>query len=197
MIKNNMECPSCGDYLQMEDSQRRTMRLKRREIFLFDCIDAGTVQQAIEDIRYLDDKSSTPITIYINSPGGSVVDGLALIDTLEACTCPIRMVGIGEIASMACAIFVVGTQGLRFVGKNTWFMLYEVSLGLEDKLQNVKQRVRQTEALEKIYDDIMISHAQIPEKEYKKAKNSELWLGAKEIIRYKIADGYYTKETIK
>ena len=84
---------------------------QRREIQLTGDIDTESVNGAILQLRHLhslDDKAE--ITIYINSPGGSVSDGLALIDTMAALRCPIRTVCMGTAASMGALIFASGSS---------------------------------------------------------------------------------------
>ena len=84
---------------------------QRREIQLTGDIDTESVNSAILQLRHLqslDDKAE--ITIYINSPGGSVSDGLALIDTMAALRCPIRTVCMGTAASMGALIFASGSS---------------------------------------------------------------------------------------
>ena len=185
-----------ADEFRDYDTLKRKQRLERREIFLMNEIDSAYVQATIEDILYLEHLDSTKlITLYLSSPGGSVSDGFALVDIMLQCKCPIKIIGIGEIASMASLIFVVGTKGQRLIGKNTWMMFHPVSNDMkEDYIKFQKSRVLQGEELETQYDDIILKHTSIPKEIYDKSKDTELWLSAKDIIKYKIADGYYIKE---
>ena len=194
MNKNWYECPECG-FVDKEAwfiNELKKMRLKNREIFLFGEIEDFMIQDIITELLYLDRVDTKPITIYINSGGGVVGDGFALIDIIKNLKSPVRTVGIGEVCSMACAIFVVGTKGYREVSKNTWFMFHPITSGMkEDYVKFQKSRVLQAEQLEKQYDLLILDHTKIPEQEYKKAKDTELWLPAKKVIEYGIADKYY------
>lgn len=82
---------------------------QRREVQCIGSVDADMVNSLIAQIRYLaaeDPKGE--ITMFINSPGGSVADGMALLDVMAAIPCPIRTVCVGTAASMASLLFVVG-----------------------------------------------------------------------------------------
>ena len=82
---------------------------QRREVQIVGSIDADMVNSLIAQIRYLAAEApNEEITMYINSPGGSVPDGMALIDVMAAVPCPIRTVCVGTAASMASLLFVCG-----------------------------------------------------------------------------------------
>ncbi len=82
---------------------------QRREIQCYGTVDADMVNSLIAQICYLaQEDPDKEITMYINSPGGSVPDGMALLDVMAAVPCPIRTVCVGTAASMASLIFAVG-----------------------------------------------------------------------------------------
>lgn len=81
----------------------------RREIQCVGSVDTDMVNSLIAQIRYLAAEApNEEITMYINSPGGSVPDGMALLDVMQAIPCPIHTVCVGTAASMASLLFVVG-----------------------------------------------------------------------------------------
>ena len=74
-------------------------------------VDAASVNALIRQLRYLQyEDPEALVTLYINSPGGSVDSGMALYDVMQAVSCPIRTVCVGLAASMAALLFVSGTQ---------------------------------------------------------------------------------------
>lgn len=83
-----------------------------REIWLTGEVDAATAQGIISQLKYLDDTGSGEITLYINSPGGSVADGLAIIDAMRRCRCDVVTVGTGLAASMGALILACGKRRL-------------------------------------------------------------------------------------
>lgn len=97
---------------------------QKREILLTGDIDGESVNSVILQLRYLQAQSNTEeITIYINSPGGSVSDGLALIDVMGALRCPIKTVCMGTAASMAALIFVAGNE--RCITEHSRVMIHD------------------------------------------------------------------------
>ena len=77
-----------------------------------------------------------PIYLYINSPGGSVIDGLALIDTMNYITAPVYTVAMGMAASMGAAILSCGEKGHRYCMPYAQIMLHEVSGGTQGKCRD-------------------------------------------------------------
>ncbi len=85
--------------------------LSHREVELVGEVDAASVNALIRQLRYLQrEDPEAPVTLYINSPGGSVDSGMALYDVMQAVSCPIRTVCMGLAASMAALLFVSGAE---------------------------------------------------------------------------------------
>ena len=94
------------DVIPLEDTF-----LRDRKIFLCGEVDAAHMDQLVKQVMYLDSVSKTEeITLYINSHGGSVQDGLALYDTLRLVQAPIRTVSTGIAASMGAVLFLAGDK---------------------------------------------------------------------------------------
>ena len=85
--------------------------LAHREVELVGDVDAESVNTLIRELRYLQRQDpDAEITLYINSPGGSVDSGMALYDVMQALSCPIRTVCVGLAASMAALLFLSGSR---------------------------------------------------------------------------------------
>ncbi|MCM1059109.1 MAG: ATP-dependent Clp protease proteolytic subunit [Eubacterium sp.] len=80
------------------------------KIFLTSEIDAASVDNLIKQLMYLDSKKSDKITLFINSPGGEVMSGLAVYDFIKIMKSPVKTVCIGDAASMAAIIFLAGSK---------------------------------------------------------------------------------------
>lgn len=97
---------------------------QRREIQLTGDIDAESVNSVILQLRYLQAQDpEREIVVYINSPGGSVPDGLALIDVMGALSCPIKTVCLGTAASMAALVFASGNE--RHITEHSRVMIHD------------------------------------------------------------------------
>jgi len=172
-----------------QNQNKKIRRAKSRVLHLFKVINSESVEKIITRLLELDrDRKRRPITIYINSGGGECSAGFALIDIMEKCKCPIKTIAIGEVASMAVPIFLAGTQGRRYISKHTFLMIHPLHLGTRDYLSFTKSRILNAEELEKLYDDYVINRSNLPKKIIDKAKTKEIWLNAKECLKYGLAD---------
>ena len=102
--------------------------LKKREIFLASDVDENSCNEIIKELIYLNrEDSSSEITIYINSPGGMVQDGLAVYDTIMLLNSPVRTVCLGTCASMGAILFLAGDK--REMMKHGKIMIHDPSFG--------------------------------------------------------------------
>lgn len=87
----------------------------------------------------------TPIQLFINSPGGSCVDGLAIIDTMNFIEAPVYVICTGLAASMGAAILSAGEPGHRYALPNSEIMVHQASSGAEGNIQDMRVSLKQTE----------------------------------------------------
>lgn len=111
------------DVIRLED-----VFLRERKIFLCGNVDSANVNELIKQIMYLDSVSENDeITLYINSPGGSVQDGLVLYDALRLAKAPIKTVATGLAASMGAVLFLAGDK--REMLPHSKLMIHDPSFG--------------------------------------------------------------------
>lgn len=100
--------------------------LSNRIIMLFDSIDRNTACIVITQLLFLESvDSEKDITIYINSPGGSVNDGLAIFDTIKHIKCDVCTVCVGEASSMGAFLLAAGAKGKRYALENSSIMIHQ------------------------------------------------------------------------
>jgi ATP-dependent Clp protease protease subunit len=132
----------------------------------------------------------TTLTLFVNTPGGSVFDGWSIVDVMGTSRLGIQTVGMGKIISMGVPIFVAGTKGKRILTPNSTIMAHTFSAGLYGKSheliaarkvhdridqQFVQHFVRNTKMTEKQVRDILIG-------------TTDTWLEPKECLKYGICD---------
>ncbi len=110
------------DLIPFED-----MLLEESEVFLVDEITPKSANNLIQKLMYLDSKDLGEITIYINSPGGEVISGLAVYDYIKVMKSPVRTVTIGDAASMGAIIFLAGEK--REMLPHTRILIHDPSYG--------------------------------------------------------------------
>jgi len=101
------------------------------------------------------------ITIFINSGGGNVTDALAIWDAIEACTCPIVMVGVGRVMSAAAFLMYAGDKGRRYLSPNTLVMAHQVSYGAMGTYSEMKVQHRAASMLKERMIDLMAKRANL------------------------------------
>jgi len=104
--------------------------IKERIVFLADEVDVEVATTVAATFLFLDSQSKTkPISLYINSPGGSVHDGLFTIyDAINYIECPVKTVCLGEAASAAATILAAGSPGMRFATPNSLIMIHQLQI---------------------------------------------------------------------
>ena len=134
--------------------------LTGREIFLVDGVDAHTSNELLKQLMYLERQDSdSEITIYINSPGGEVISGLAVYDYISMMKAPVRTVCIGTAASMGAILFLAGKK--RQMLPHTRLMIHDSSYSHNDiggrkphEIQHELDKLNETrEALARIIAD--------------------------------------------
>lgn len=112
--------------------------LKDRIIFLSGEINDDMSSIIISELLYLDSINHEDISMYINSPGGSVTSGLAIYDTMNLITSDIKTIGVGSCASMGAFLLSSGAKGKRCALPNTEVMIHEVLGGGSGQATDVK-----------------------------------------------------------
>jgi ATP-dependent Clp protease protease subunit len=168
-----------------------------RNLVLSSSITDTAVREIIEsilDINSADDELSAeltdyrrePIKLVINSFGGSVYDGFALIAAIEQSKTPIHGYAYGSAMSMAFAIYI--STHVRFAHKTTTFMYHEISDYFYDNITGAKQNIKECERIQKVYDNYVTSRTSLPVDKIKlmKDKKEDWYISAQEALRYKI-----------
>ena len=112
--------------------------LNNRVIFLSGVINDNISNLIISELLYLDSLSNEEISLYINSPGGSVTSGFAIIDTMNFIKSDVRTICIGSAASMAALILAAGKKGIRCALPNSEVMIHQPLGGVEGQATEIK-----------------------------------------------------------
>lgn len=116
-----------------------------RRVYLFGEINSERAEKFIAQLHELFEESGEPMTIYINSCGGSVTDALAIYDVLRAAPCAIYIVGLGKVHSSAITILLAADGERRASYVNTEFMSHDISWKSDGPRAFLKDRVDQLE----------------------------------------------------
>lgn len=110
----------------------------KREIWLNGEVNNGTATEIISGLAYLSEAGHDDITLFINSPGGSVSAGLAIYDAMQSCSCRVITVATGIAASMAAVLLCSGTPGCRFITPSSEVMIHQpLGMGIEGQASDI------------------------------------------------------------
>lgn len=159
---------------------------------LFGEINTPSVYQAINFIiksNFMFDPS-TNLTMIINSPGGSVSDGFALIDVMQTSRLPIHTVGLGKVVSMGVLIISAGTKGSRVITQNTEIMAHQFSTMVYGKYHELVATQKYHKDLERTIIKHFLAHTNMTENQIKDImfSKTDRWLTPKEAKKYGICD---------
>ena len=168
--------------------------LQRREIWLTGEITSELADAIIAQILHLDAEApGEEITLYIDSPGGSVTAGLAIYDVMQAVSAQIRTVCIGTAASMAAVLFAAGDR--REILMHGEVMIHDplVSSGISGSALAVQDKSDRLMAKRKVLCGILAQHTGKIIKQIYKVTAKDSWYGAEEAVAFGLADTVISK----
>jgi len=146
----------------------------------------STVVQA--QLLFLDENNTNDITMYVDSPGGSVKSGLSMIDVMNYVHSDIITINTGMAASMGSVLLGAGTKGKRFSLKHSKVMLHQVSSGAQGNIQDLRITLAESEKYNNILFGLLGDFCGKSAEKVKKDATRDLWLTAAEAVDYGIIE---------
>ncbi len=163
--------------------------LKDRIIFLGEDVNSHTANLVVAQLLFLaHEDPKKDIKLYINSPGGSVYDGLAIIDTMNFIEPDVQTIGIGLQASMGAMLLSCGAKGKRFVLPNSRIMIHQPSSGTEGKITDQEIALKEGIFLKKRLAEIFAKNTGKDIRQVEKDMDRDNWMSAEEAKTYGIVD---------
>lgn len=167
--------------------------LKERIIFLGEEVNEHTANLVVAQLLHLAyEDPKKDIALYINSPGGSVYDGLAIYDTMQFIKPDVATYGIGLQASMGAFLLSSGTKGKRFALPNSRIMIHQPSSGTQGKISDQEITLREGIYLKKRLNEILAKNTGQKLAKIEKDVDRDFWMSAKESVEYGIVDKVVT-----
>lgn len=168
--------------------------LEDRIIFLGEEVNEATANVVVAQLLHLANEDPTKdIQLYINSPGGSVYDGLAIYDTIQYIKPDVQTIGIGLQASMGAFLLSSGTKGKRYVLPNARVMIHQPSSGTQGKVTDQEISLREAVELKERLAKIMADNTGQKFDKVKADMERDYWMSADEAMKYGIIDEVITK----
>ena len=173
--------------------------LKDRIIFLSEDVNQTSASLVIAQMLFLESEDpDKEISLYINSPGGSVTDGLGIVDTMNYIKCPVSTICIGMAASMGAVLLAAGEKGKRFATPNAEILIHQPLIGgqgggLSGQATEIKihadQMIKTREKLNKILSERTGQPLEVIERDTER----DHYMTADEALKYGLIDGIMDK----
>jgi ATP-dependent Clp protease, protease subunit len=163
--------------------------LKDRIIFLGEDVNPHTANLVTAQLLFLDNEDpKKDIYLYINSPGGSVYDALAIYDTMQFVKADVQTFGIGVQASAAAFLLSSGTKGKRFILPHATVMIHQPSSGTRGKVTDQEIDLRESLRVKKLLEQIMAKNTGQSVEMIHQDLERDKWLTAEEAKKYGLVD---------
>lgn len=163
--------------------------LKERIVFLGEDVNHHTANIIVAQLLHLAyENPDEDIKFYINSPGGSVYDGLAIYDTMNYIKPDIQTIGIGLQASMGAFLLSSGTKGKRFVLPSSRIMIHQPSSGTRGKITDQEIDLRESIFLKNELNRILAKNTGQKLTKIEKDVDRDYWMSAQEAVAYGLVD---------
>jgi ATP-dependent Clp protease, protease subunit len=163
--------------------------LKERIIFLGDEVNEHTASIVVAQLLFLEaEDPKKDICLYINSPGGSVYDGLAIYDTMQHLKCDVATVGIGMQASMGAFLLSSGAKGKRSMLPHATVMIHQPSSGTSGKVTDMEISLKEGMRVKKLLNEILAKNTGQKVESIEKDSDRDNWMTAEEAKKYGIID---------
>ncbi|MBE6161666.1 MAG: ATP-dependent Clp protease proteolytic subunit [Firmicutes bacterium] len=162
--------------------------LKDRIIFITGEINDSTANIVISELLYLDSLGNDDISIYINSPGGSVTSGMAIYDTMNYIKSDVRTIVVGIAASMAAFLLSCGTKGKRFALPNSDIMIHQPLGGVQGQATEMKIACDRIISIRKKLNKILADKTGQSIKKIEKDTERDNYMDANDAKKYGLID---------
>lgn len=164
--------------------------LNDRIVFIGEDVNPHTANLVVAQLLFLaHEDPKKDIKLYINSPGGSVYDGLAIIDTMNYIEPDVQAIGIGLQASMGAMLLSSGTKGKRFALPNSRIMIHQPSYGSpQSKVTDQEIELKEGLYLKKQLIEMLAKNTGQDAKKVEKDMDRDNWMSAEEALKYGIID---------
>jgi len=172
--------------------------LEDRIIFLGMPIDDYVANYIIAQLLYLEaEDPDKDISLYINSPGGSVTAGLAIYDTMQFIKPDVVTICLGQAASMAAVLMAAGTPGKRYALPYSRFLLHQLMAGVRGQATDIEIQAREIMRIAEMIDEILMRHTGQPIEVIRRDSDRDFFMSAQEAKDYGLIDTVLTRQEVQ
>ncbi|MBO5774943.1 MAG: ATP-dependent Clp endopeptidase proteolytic subunit ClpP [Kiritimatiellae bacterium] len=160
-----------------------------RIVFISGEVNDDMANAVCAQLLFLQSQDATKeISVYVNSPGGSVTAGLAIYDTMQFVKCPIATYCLGQAASMGAVLLSAGAKGRRFALPNARIMIHQPWGGAEGKASDIEITAREILRLKEVLNSILAKHSGKSMEEVIKDTDRDHFMSAEEAKEWGLVD---------
>jgi ATP-dependent Clp protease protease subunit len=163
--------------------------LKDRIIFIGTPIDDNVANLVIAQMLFLQmEDVNKEISVYINSPGGSVTAGLAIYDTIQFVKPDVATYCVGQASSMGALLLCAGAKGKRFTLPNSRIMIHQPWGGIQGPAEDISRHAKEILMLRDKLNDILVTHTKQPLEKIQKDTDRDYFMSGQEAKEYGLVD---------
>ena len=167
--------------------------LKDRIIFLGEEVNDVSASLVVAELLYLEGQDNEKdISLYINSPGGSITAGMAIYDTMQYIKCDVSTICLGMAASMGAFLLAGGTKGKRFALPNSTIMIHQPSGGAQGQATEIQIVADHIAKTKRTLNEILAANTGQPLEVVEKDTDRDNYMSAEEALAYGLIDGVVT-----
>lgn len=177
------------------DELSDVVKIRRRRIYLFSEIQEednpeDNTGYIIKCMHLMDEISSDPITMMIHSPGGDILAGMSIIQTMRDLRSPVHTLVVGQAASMAAAVAVAGAK--RFAYPCARWLLHRGKGSAEGDSDDIAIEAKELRTIDTYADQVILNHTKIPTERLSRMQRKNYWLGVREALQFGLIDDVVT-----
>ena len=163
--------------------------MQARIIYLGTPVDDDISNAVVSQLLYLSwENPNDDIHLYINSPGGSVLDGMAIYDTMQLIKPDVSTICIGKAASMGAVLLSGGAKGKRYCTKNSTVLIHQVMGGIQGSASDIEITAQEILRLRQRLNTILSENCNQPFEKVSRDSDRDYWMDADAAVAYGIVD---------
>lgn len=163
--------------------------LKERIIFIGSEIEENIANLVVAQLIFLESEDSEKdIFVYINSPGGSVTDGMAIYDTMQYIKAPVNTICLGQAASMGAFLLAAGRPGKRMALPNARIMIHQPLGGARGQATDIEIQAKEILRIRKMLNDLLVIHTKQPIEKIEQDTERDFFMSAAQAKEYGLID---------
>lgn len=169
---------------QGEESPLLRQFLKTRTVLLTGEINKNLAERVVRQVLLLEQESADPIKVFIDSPGGDADAGFAILDMMRFVRPPIKMIGMGLVASAGAIVLLAAPRERRFALPNSRYLIHQPMAGFRGVGTEIEIHAREIDLMRRKMNDLISNETGKPIAEVEQDTDRDYWMGAEEALAY-------------